>query len=119
MKKIKGLKKKLGIGLGVVFVCFAVFWASVVILIGQEVKERCKTAQERYDGDCVRALMARVDSEEESFEDRNGAVWTLGRLKDERALPVLKKYYIGEECDHEKYLCQYELEKAIKRCGGR
>jgi len=118
MKKVKGLKKKLRIGLGVLFVCFAVFWASVVILIGQGVKERCKTAQERYDGDCVGALMARVDSEEESFGDRNEAVWALGQLGDKRALPILRKYYTGEECDHEKYLCQYELEKAIKLSEG-
>ena len=35
-----------------------------------------------------------------------------------RSLPVLEAVYTGEPCDHEEVLCQYELEKAIKRCGG-
>ncbi len=118
MKKVKRVKKKLWIGLGVVLVCLVIFLAGTVILIDQGVKERCETAQERYGGDCVEALMARVDSEGESFEDRNGAVWGLGQLGDERALLVLRKYYTGEDCDHEKFLCQYELKKAIKLCEG-
>lgn len=32
--------------------------------------------------------------------------------------PALKSVYTGAPCDHDKYLCQYELGKAIKLCGG-
>ena len=35
-----------------------------------------------------------------------------------RALPILEKYHTGKECDHDQYLCQGELEKAIKLCKG-
>jgi hypothetical protein len=52
------------------------------------------------------------------FRERNRAVWILGRLADERALPALEKNYTGAACDHEHSLCQSELRKAICRCGG-
>jgi hypothetical protein len=42
----------------------------------------------------------------------------LGQLGDQKSLVVLKSYYTGEPCDHEKFLCQYELEKAIKLLEG-
>lgn len=46
------------------------------------------------------------------------AVWTLGRLRDVRALPVLPAGFMGARCDHDKALCQYKLAKAIRACGG-
>jgi len=49
---------------------------------------------------------------------RNHAIWALGQLGDKRALPSLEKLYTGEPCDHSKYVCQYELKKAIKLCRG-
>jgi len=86
--------------------------------IGVGVREKCVMAKEVYGGGCVEALVSFVDDEGNSLEDRNGAVWALGQLGDERALVVLNKYYTGGECDHDKYLCQHELKKAIKLCKG-
>jgi len=33
-----------------------------------------------------------------------------------RALPVLESFYTGGECEHDKFLCQRELSKAIYGC---
>ncbi len=68
--------------------------------------------------DEVAALILAMHSCDLPMEQRNQAVWVLGRLADERALGALEQAYTGETCDHEHGLCQYELEKAIRRCGG-
>ena len=34
------------------------------------------------------------------------------------ALPALEAVYTGGQCQHNRLLCQYELEKAIELCGG-
>jgi hypothetical protein len=68
--------------------------------------------------DRIEAAVLRLQDETCSFRERNRAVWTLGRLADKRALPALEKEYTGAPCDHEHTLCQYELRKAILRCGG-
>ena len=69
-------------------------------------------------GNEVEALMLQMQSESESMQTRNMAVWALGRLRAKAALPVMRSYYTGQKCDHTTCLCQSELEKAIKRCGG-
>ena len=101
-------------GLGIAFLSLVVisFW------IGYSVKKECQKAQQEYSGDCVQALSAFIENEKHSFKERNSAVWALGQLGDKRALPVLKKYYTGENCQHDKFLCQYELKKAIKLIEG-
>lgn len=87
--------------------------------IHQSVGEYCAIAQRDHPrpGDNVAALLDFMNSGSHSFQERNLAVWTLGRLSDARALPTLQGAYTGEPCEHAKKLCQYELEKAIKRCG--
>jgi len=89
-------------------------------LIHRSVQETCEMAQQAHPhpGDNVAALIDYMNSEEHSLKDRNRAIWTLQRLADPAALPALQAVYTGEPCDHEHRLCQYELEKAIKRCGG-
>jgi len=69
--------------------------------------------------DRVEALLAVVDSEAYKLAERNRAVWTLGVIGNPRALSVLEKHYTGEPCNHERYLCQYELRKAILKCRGQ
>ena len=64
------------------------------------------------------ALIEYMNSESHPLKERNRAVWALGRLRDPRALPALEGVYTGDLCEHARFLCQYELEKAIKRCGG-
>lgn len=88
--------------------------------IHQSVQEYCCVAQQAHPhpGDDVTALIDFVNSNSHSLRDRNFAVWTLGRLRNSKALSTLESEYTGEQCNHDKNLCQYELEKAIKLCGG-
>ncbi len=89
--------------------------------IRQSVRENCRIAQRAHSrpGDDVAALMEFMKSPEHSLRDRDHkAIWTLGRLGDPRALPALESAYTGQPCDHDNNLCQYELEKAIRACGG-
>jgi hypothetical protein len=73
----------------------------------------------RFPGDRVAALAAVVECGECSLQDRNHAVWALGQLEAERALPVLQKYYDGERCTHSTRVCQHELGKAIRMIEAR
>ena len=84
--------------------------------IGYGVQSVAKTATQEYPGDQVEALIAFVDSEKHNLKERNQAVWALGQLSDQKALPILQKYYTGQPCRHDQFLCQYELKKAIKKC---
>lgn len=91
-----------------------------ITLIGIDVKERCLTAQGKYEGDCVEALIQTVDGDINSLKERNYAIWALGIIGDERARPVIEKYYTGEIPDREPYdqtLSQYEMKKALKLLG--
>jgi hypothetical protein len=71
-----------------------------------------------FHGDRVDALVQIVQSDHHTLQERNRAVWALGRLRDRRGLLVLEKYYTGGECDHARFLCQRELRKAIDLCNG-
>lgn len=71
------------------------------------------------DHDKIYALINYMKSSDYSLESRNNMVWTIGRLSDRRALPYLQALYTGEPCRHSQELCQYELSKAINRCGGK
>ena len=51
----------------------------------------------------------------EPLEVKNHVIWILGELRDDRALPGLENLLTGEECDHQRDVCQYELEKAIQK----
>lgn len=116
---LRNWKWILGYGFLVLAGSFILFFISTCAWIGFDVKDKCKTAQEQYGGSCVEALMTYLEDENgHNLRERDGAVWTLGQLGDRRALPLLKKYYTGEECRHDKFLCQRELEKAIKLVEG-
>lgn len=99
-----------GVGLFVLVFLITTTW------IGVSVKEKCLVAKGKYSGDCVDALVKVVDSEDNSFRERNYAIWALGQLGDKKALGVLNKYYTGIIPEREPYdngLSQYELKKAI------
>lgn len=78
----------------------------------------CAMAQAAHPhaGDDVDSLLAYVQSEAHTLQERNHAVWAIGQSRDSRALPVLEKYCTGRDCNHDRELCQYELEKAIRLC---
>ncbi|PIQ68393.1 MAG: hypothetical protein COV91_04330 [Candidatus Taylorbacteria bacterium CG11_big_fil_rev_8_21_14_0_20_46_11] len=97
-------------------VIFLFMFLLSINLIGYSVKEKCRIARAKYSGDCAQALISFLDDENNSFQDRNSAIWALGQLGDKRSLPVLKKYYIGysgERHDRSQSLAQLELKRAI------
>lgn len=107
----------LAVFIGVIFFLFIISCS----LIGQSVKEKCTLAQNKYEGDCVEALIQVVDSDANNFKERNDAIWALGQLGDSRAQEVLAKYYTGQIPEREPYneaLSQYEMKKALKLVKG-
>jgi len=114
----KFLKKLLFFGVLPGFVVIVFVFGLACWNIGAGVKSISNEALEIYQGNAVTALMHYVDSDEYSLQKRNRAVWALGQLGDPKALPVLNKYYTGKPCDHLRFLCQYELKKAINLCKG-
>lgn len=106
------------IAVGVLIVGY-VGLAGIAWLIEAEVDERAGHAMREFGGDGVEALVALVQSDAHSLAERNRAVWALGQLRDKRALEPLGRLYTGGECDHEKFLCQRELKKAIDKCSGK
>ena len=87
-------------------------------LIGSGVHAASEAALREQPADRVVALLSYVESPKHTLRERNRAVWALGQLGDARALPVLRKYFTDQKCDHEHLLCQHELKKAIRLCEG-
>ena len=104
--------------IGVAVVAYSVPW--MFRQLRAPVTERCAKAQLEFGGDCVEALAELAGSKNHSYIERNQAVWALGQLADERALPALLSLQSDVPCERpcrrDKHLCQYEVEKAIKWC---
>ena len=96
------------------------FYSFLVIYSG--VKINCLKAQNEYKDDCVDSLMRLVKAENKTFREKNSAVWALGQLADKKALPLLyeleKSLPEQGRCGYDRYLCKYEVRKAIKWCEG-
>ena len=94
---------------------------TIQLVIGRDVKENIHLAVQKYPGSAEDALIAFLkDESNPALERTHVAIWTLGRLHSEKALPLLKELYQGdpkgENCfgRHVEMLCQYEIHKAIK-----
>ena len=110
------MKRKILFGslIGISIVTF--MFVATCTLIGLSVSQKCEVAQDKYAGDCVEALIAYLDDETNSYKSRNSAIWALGQLGDNRALPALRKLYVGKIPPREpadKMISQYSLKKAI------
>lgn len=94
-------------------------WGAMLWHIRTSVNKSVELAQQAHPhpGDDVSALLAYALSEDHELSRRNGAIWALGRLGDTAALAGLVSVYTGEPCRHAEEICQYELAKAIRRCG--
>ena len=104
-----------------VLICFTLLFIVYILAcfdIRSSVKEISAEATQQYPGDRIEALISYVKSENHSLRQSNRAIWALGQIGDERALPVLTASYTGGPCDHDNLLCQRELQKAIKLCKG-
>lgn len=89
--------------------------------IGKSVQEKCKKAQEKYEGTCTKALTKVLENENNSYRERNLAIWALGQLGNKKVVPVLEKYYTGNIPNREsldKTISQYELKKALNLTRG-
>lgn len=117
MKIIKKIKKPIGFLAAIGASVLVLFFVITCTWIGVDVKTRCQEAKKDYGGTCVEALSKLVDDENQAFRNRNSAIWALGQLGNNEALPILEKYYTGNIPDREplnEVISQYELKKAIK-----
>lgn len=97
--------------MGALLLCFILVMR---IWIGQGIKERITIAKQQYSGIAEDALIAYLEDTTHSPRERTDvAVWTLGQIRSQKSLPVLKKLYTGQPCHHSTELCQYEIHKAI------
>ena len=120
-------KKRTGLKIFIYTFLFVALLATICIAlifhtIYSEVKQVTQTAQTKSPGDCVQALIACLQSDDVSFEDKNKAVWALGQIADPRAVQPLKDLCMPVKCEKpcskKDKICQYELEKAIGFCSG-
>lgn len=104
--------------IGVAVIIYAIPWMFWQLQI--PVKTNCAEAQEEFGGDCVEAILAVLQSDHHSYLEKNRAIWTLGQLADERALPTLRELRNGAPCQRpcrrDSHICQFEIEKAINWC---
>lgn len=104
------------------FVLLVLVMMIIIHSISADVRSMCGKAQEEFQGDCVEALVAYVESDHHSFGEKHDAIWALGEIGDPRCIPALQKLYTGEPCTkpcrYDLYICQYQLEKSIQRCQG-
>ena len=112
--------KKLIIVLVAVVISVIGFPIAMNVWIRSDVRKNISIAQEKYPGTAEEALISFLQDEKNSPTDRTHiAIWTLGMLKSEKALPILRSYYKGdpkgETCQHDRMICQYGLHKAIKQ----
>ena len=117
---INSIKRKMIIAGMAVFLVSLCALLGMHAWIGHTVKENIELAMRLYPGAAEEALILFLDDEANSARDRTHvAVWTLGRIGSNKALPVLYRYYKndpeGKTCfgRHESVLCQYEIHKAI------
>lgn len=102
------------VGAGMVLFTGALVW------IGIETANLERKALEAFprDSNATQSMVSYINDSSIPLADRNEMVWAIGRKADREALTALEALYTGEPCDHDAYLCQYELSKAINRCGG-
>jgi hypothetical protein len=117
LKAMKRILFYIGIGLTILLICFIL---AIRIWIGHDLKENIALAKMHYPGKADDALIAYLQDTTNSPNDRSlMAVWTLGQIRSQKALPVLNELYKndpeGRTCKghHNTVLCQYEIHKAI------
>ncbi len=66
--------------------------------------------------------MSLVESDKFGYREKNKAIWALGQIGDEKALPLLEELYTGEvqkkPYDPKLGIVQYTVKKALKQCKG-
>jgi hypothetical protein len=115
-------KPKLEVAIIIMIITVFVLYGIGTRLIFKGVQQYSTAAQSTYGGDAVGALIALVEDENASFESRNSAIWALGQLGSERALPILGSlnYPTNQEppYDSTAYIVEYGVKKSIRQIHG-
>jgi hypothetical protein len=82
---------------GVLFVILLVLLADGWV-IGSSLRLFSRNAQSRFPGNRSEALISLVKCQSCDRRDRNRAVWALGQLDDQRAIPVLESCSGANPC---------------------
>lgn len=111
------MKKKLTIIIFIFLLLFLGFVVSTFFVIYQGVVGNCRQAQNKYHLNCREFLIALIKDEKNTFKSRNHAIWALGQLADKKSAPYLRTLQSTlppqEKCAQDKYLCRFEIEKAL------
>ncbi|HLN56881.1 MAG TPA: HEAT repeat domain-containing protein [Bacteroidales bacterium] len=119
MKKFIVTYLLIPIGLFIVFnlvVLLIVSWGTKST-IEESIVKNINIAREKYPGKAEDALIAFMQDTTNSYHDRSHvAIWTLGQIKSQKALPLIKELYTGEYCKgrHDRVICQSVVQNAIK-----
>lgn len=107
------MKKLIRFVLGLVVLAVVLF-VVMGAWIGSGVKRECENAKSLYKGDCVNALMTAANDGTKTIKERSGAIWALGQLGDERALPLLERLYQENASSTvASTVDTYEIQKAV------
>lgn len=122
--KAKTMKAAL-ISLSVIIVLTVSILFVFYFWIRHDLKENIEIAQQQHPGKAEDALIAYLLDENNSPRGRSAiAVWSLGQLKSQKALPVLYSLYMndpeGKTCrgHHDTMICQRGIYTAIKTIEG-
>ncbi len=117
------MKKVILIFSGILLTLLLLGYVAVYVWIDVAVKNNIKVAKEKYSGKAEDALIAYLLDTTNSPRDRSHvAIWTLGQIHSEKAIPALNGLYKndpeGKTCKgrHDSVLCQYEIYKALNAC---
>ena len=93
-KKQKKILKYTGISLVILVITT---YAGLYIWIDNSVKENIATATEKYGGSPEDALIAFLKDTNNTPHDRTHlAIWTLGQIRSDKAMPVLKELSLND-----------------------
>ena len=114
------MKKTILLVSGILFTLALLGSVAMYIWIDVDVKSNIQVAKEKYDGKAEDALIAYLlDTTNSPFDRSHVAIWTLGQIHSEKAIPILTRLYEndpeGKTCKgrHDSVLCQREIYKAL------
>lgn len=114
------MKKTILLIIGILFTLALLGSVAMYIWIDVDVKKNIQIAKEKYDGKAEDALIAYLlDTTNSPFDRSHVAIWTLGQIHSEKAIPILTRLYEndpeGKTCKgrHDSVLCQREIYKAL------
>lgn len=100
-----------GVTIAVAVLAAAIGWRATAAWLRVDATRAAAVAQ--YGGPEVDAFLTALTDPATPLADQNRLIYLLGQRGDPSALPVLEALRTGEPCDHSRFVCQRELDKAI------